>query len=53
MDDYEGTLLGGPTNVCFAGPNLSVLLWANLGRWHLGMNVHTGLKGVAVFYPNL
>jgi sugar lactone lactonase YvrE len=53
MEDYEGTLLGAPTNVCFAGPDLSVLLWANLGRWHLGMNAHTGLKGAGVFYPHI
>ena len=51
MEDYEGTLLGAPTNVCFAGPELSVLLWANLGRWHIGMNAKTGLRGVPLFYP--
>ncbi|MCZ0940154.1 MAG: SMP-30/gluconolactonase/LRE family protein [Caldilineaceae bacterium] len=53
MDDYEGTILGTPTNVCFGGPDLSVLIWANLGRWHLGMNAHTGLKGAALFYPDI
>lgn len=53
MDDYEGTILGAPTNVCFGGPDLSVLFWANLGRWHLGMNAHTGLKGAALFYPDI
>jgi gluconolactonase len=53
MDDYEGTLLGAPTNVCFGGPDRSVLLWGNLGRWHLGMNRHTGLQGAPLFYPRL
>ncbi len=51
MDDYEGTLLGAPTNVCFGGPDLSVLFWANLGRWHIGQNASTGLRGAAVNYP--
>lgn len=32
MDDFEGLILGAPTNVCFGGPNLSVLFWENLGR---------------------
>jgi gluconolactonase len=53
MSDYEGTMLGAPTNVCFAGPDLSVLLWANLGRWHIGMNAKTGLRGAPLFYPDL
>lgn len=51
MDDYEGTILGAPTNVCFGGPELSILFWANLGRWHIGMNAQTGLRGAGVFYP--
>ena len=53
LADYEGTILGAPTNVCFAGHDLSVLIWANLGRWHLGMHAHTGLQGVPLFYPQL
>ena len=53
MDDYEGTILGAPTNVCFGGPDLSVLFWANLGRWHLGLNAHTGLQGAKLFYPDI
>jgi gluconolactonase len=55
MDDYEGTALGAPTNVCFGGPELSILFWANLGRWHIGMlpfEAH-GLRGAGVFYPQL
>lgn len=53
MDDYEGTALGAPTNVCFGGPDLATLFWANLGRWHLGMNKQTGLRGAGVFYPTV
>jgi len=53
MDDYEGTILGAPTNVCFGGPDLSILFWANLGRWHIGLNTQTGLRGAGVFYPTL
>jgi gluconolactonase len=53
MEDYEGTLLGAPTNVCFGGADLSILFWANLGRWHVGMNRNVGLKGAPLFYPDL
>jgi gluconolactonase len=53
MDDYEGTLLAAPTNVCFAGPDLDELLWANIGRWHLGRNARTGLRGAGVCYPQI
>jgi gluconolactonase len=53
MDDYEGTALGAPTNVCFGGSDLATLFWANLGRWHLGMNKQTGLRGAGVFYPTV
>ena len=53
LDDYEGTLLGAPTNVCFGGPDLSVLFWANLGRWHIGCHASTGLRGAPLNYPKL
>jgi gluconolactonase len=53
LDDYEGTLLGAPTNVCFAGDDLATLVWANLGRWHLGMHPQTGLQGAPLFYPQV
>ena len=52
MDDYEGTLLGAPTNVCFCGADLSVLLWGNLGRWHIGRHTRTGLNGSPLFCPD-
>ena len=53
LDDYEGTILGAPTNVCFGGQGLSALFWGNLGRWHLGMHPDTGLQGSPLFYPKL
>jgi hypothetical protein len=43
-------LLGGPTNVAFAGPALDRLVCANLGRWHLAL-VDSGLRGVPLHYP--
>lgn len=52
MDDYEGTILGAPTNVCFGGPDLATLFWGNLGRWHLGMHSSIGLRGSPLFYPD-
>ncbi len=48
----EGTLLGAPTNVCFGGADLSVLLWANLGRWHIGMNAKTKNPEAAAKFLN-
>jgi gluconolactonase len=49
-EDPQGTLLGGPTNVAFAGPELDRLVCANLGRWHLAL-VDSGLRGAPLHYP--
>ena len=49
-EDPQGTLLSAPTNVAFAGPNLDLLVSANLGRWHLAL-VQTRLRGVPLHYP--
>jgi gluconolactonase len=49
-EDPQGTLLGAPTNVAFAGPDLDRLICANLGRWHLSV-VETRLRGVPLHYP--
>jgi gluconolactonase len=49
-DDPQGTLLGGPTNIAFAGPELDRLVCANLGRWHLAL-VSCGLRGLPLHYP--
>jgi gluconolactonase len=49
-EDPQGTLLGAPTNLAFAGPELDRLVCANLGRWHLAL-VESGLRGVPLHYP--
>jgi gluconolactonase len=49
-EDFQGTLLGAPTNVAFAGPELDRLVCANLGRWHLAL-VESGLHGAPLHYP--
>jgi gluconolactonase len=49
-EDPQGTLLGGPTNVAFAGADLDRLVCANLGRWHLAL-VDSGLRGAPLHYP--
>jgi gluconolactonase len=50
-DDPQGTKLGAPTNVCFAGRALDRLVAANLGRWHLAL-VETDLRGAPLHYPD-
>ena len=49
-EDPQGTLLGAPTNVAFAGAELDRLVCANLGRWHLAL-VDSGLRGAPLHYP--
>jgi gluconolactonase len=49
-EDPQGTLLGAPTNVAFAGADLDRLVCANLGRWHLAL-VESGLRGAPLHYP--
>ena len=49
-EDYQGTALAAPTNVCFIGPQRSTLVTANLGRWHLSI-LETGLRGVVPHAP--
>ena len=48
--DPQGTLLGAPTNVAFAGPRLDVAVVANLGRWHLTA-LDLGLRGAPLHRP--
>jgi sugar lactone lactonase YvrE len=49
--DPQGTLLGAPTNVAFAGPRLDVAVVANLGRWHLTA-LELGLRGAPLHRPS-
>jgi gluconolactonase len=48
--DPQGTLLGAPTNVAFAGPRLDVAVVANLGRWHLTA-LELGVRGSPLHRP--
>jgi gluconolactonase len=48
--DPQGTLLGAPTNVAFAGPDLDIAIVANLGRWHLTA-LDLGLRGAPLHRP--
>ena len=50
FEDPQGTLLAAPTNVCFIGDELNLLVSANLGRWHLTL-IETGLTGVIPHAP--
>src|SRR4051794_4747873 len=50
-DDFQGTLLGAPTNVCFVGAELDRVVAANLGRWHLTL-LDLGLRGVPLHRPD-
>lgn len=49
-EDYQGTLLAAPTNICFVGEGRSTLITANLGRWHL-TRLETDLHGVLPHAP--
>jgi len=51
-EDPQGTLLGAPTNVAFAGEMLDVVVTANLGRWHLTL-LDLGLRGAPLHRPEL
>lgn len=48
--DPQGTLLGAPTNVAFAGAGLDVAVVANLGRWHLTA-LALGIRGAPLHRP--
>lgn len=51
-DDPEGTMLAAPTNVAFCGVDRSLLLSANLGRWHIS-EYRTDSVGAPLHYPTL
>ncbi len=48
--DPTGQMLGAPSNVAWAGPDLDRLVTSNLGRWHLTIAdlSDTGLRGVGL-----
>ena len=51
-EDYEGTLIAAPTNIAFCGMDRSILLGANLGRWHL-TRYEVDATGLPLHYPHL
>jgi gluconolactonase len=42
--DPEATMLAGPTNIAFGGPDLNEMYVANLNRWHI-CRTRAGIKG--------
>ena len=42
--DREGTMLAGPTNAAFGGPNFDEMYFPNLSRWHI-CRARVGIKG--------
>ena len=42
--DPQGTMLAGPTNIAFGGPNFDQMYVANLGRWHIA-RASAGMRG--------
>ncbi len=42
--DPSATMLAGPTNAAFGGPNFDELYFANLNRWHI-CRAKTGVRG--------
>ena len=51
-EDFEGTLIAAPTNIAFCGPDLDILLGANIGRWHI-TRYDTGKTGQPLYYPDI
>ena len=51
-DDYEGTAMAAPTNIAFCGPDRSLFLSANLGRWHIS-HYELGKTGMPLNYPDI
>ena len=51
-EDFEGTLIAGPTNIAFCGRNRDVLLSTNIGRWHI-TRYEVGATGQPLSYPNI
>ena len=51
-EDRRHTTLSSPTNIAFGGRDLSTLLVASLGRWHL-CKATMAIAGQPVHYPDL
>lgn len=46
-EDVEGTYVAAPTNTVLTGPNRSLLVWPNFGRWDVA-SLQTDLVGIAL-----
>ena len=51
-EDFEGTLIAAPTNIAFCGPDRTMLLGANIGRWHI-TRYDVGVAGHPLNYPDI
>ncbi|MEX2170246.1 MAG: SMP-30/gluconolactonase/LRE family protein [Pirellulales bacterium] len=52
VEDKERTTIAAPTNVAFAGPDLTTLVAANFGVWHLTQS-KMSVPGSSLRYPVL
>lgn len=51
-DDPHAAVLSAPTNLAFAGPDLTRLVVANVGEWHLNY-LDVEVPGLPLRYPSL
>lgn len=51
-EDAERTTISAPTNIAFAGPQLSTFVVANFGVWHL-TQLKMAVPGLPLQYPDL
>lgn len=51
-EDFQGTVVGAPTNVAFGGRDGRDLFIASLARWHVG-RLRTAVPGLPLRYPSL
>ncbi|MEX2540529.1 MAG: SMP-30/gluconolactonase/LRE family protein [Trueperaceae bacterium] len=50
IEDWERTTLASPTNIAFAGADMTTLVIASLGRWHLA-TCQVDVPGMPLNYP--
>lgn len=50
VEDFQGTVVGAPTNVAFGGPGRQRLYIASLQRWHIGV-IDVEVPGTRLRYP--
>ncbi len=52
VEDWESTMIAGPTNIAFCGADLSTLVVATVSRWHLA-SARMPVAGHPLAYPRL